>query len=84
MLDAVIGALIAVTATTALLLAIQAAESTFEQAESSGLQSRELKILESAKYRSEADSEVRKKLEGDRKKLEGDLDQLPRQWGKGP
>lgn len=78
MIDALLGALIAVTATTALLAAIQLSESAFDKAGGSflieGNQSvtDDLEILDIAGYDSGPGSE-------DRETLENDLSMLPSQ-----
>lgn len=70
MLDAVVGAVIAVTATTAMLSAVQVTQSAFDQAGRSPLIEGEVEILRGAGYDASAGSE-------DRQVLEADLRQLP-------
>ncbi|MAD07828.1 MAG: hypothetical protein CMP86_10505 [Gammaproteobacteria bacterium] len=78
MIDALLGALVAVTATTALLAAIQLSESSFDQVGGSflieGNQSvvGDLKILNDAGYDSSSGAQ-------DRETLESDLSRLPSQ-----
>lgn len=72
MLDAVVGSVIAVTATTAMLLAVQVSQSAFDQAGRSPLNAGELEILRGAGYDATAGSEPRQLLEAD-------LQQLPAQ-----
>ena len=72
MLDAVVGAIIAVTATTALLLALQVSEESSQQAGRTPLNADELEILQNARYNNDPDSQ-------DRLELEADLEQLPSQ-----
>ena len=70
MIDAVIGVIIAVTATTALLLAVQMSESAFQEAGRSPLSEDETELLINAGYDTpEA-----------RLGLEDDLRQLPSKW----
>lgn len=72
LLGAVVGAVIAVTATTALLSAVQVTQSAFDQAGRSPLVEWEVEILRGAGYDVSAGSE-------DRQVLEADLRQLPTQ-----
>ena len=72
MIDAVVGAVIAVTATTALLLAVQVSEESLQQAGRLPLTAGEIDILENARYDKNVDSR-------DRLILEADLEQLPSQ-----
>ena len=69
MLDAVVGALIVVVATSALVLAIEVAEQSINEAGRQPLNSSELEILQRA-GRSDLDS---------LNKLQADLDALPRE-----
>ena len=69
MLDAVVGAVIVVVATSALVLAIEVAEQSLDSAGRQPLNSAELELLQRA-GRSDADS---------LNKLQADLDALPRQ-----
>ncbi|QNI86430.1 hypothetical protein SynPROS71_02675 [Synechococcus sp. PROS-7-1] len=69
-MDAVVGAVIAVTATTAMLSAVQVTQSAFDQAGRSPLIEGEVEILRGAGYDANAGSE-------DRQVLEADLRQLP-------
>lgn len=69
MLDAVVGAVIVVVATSALVLAIEVAEQSLDSAGRQPLNSAELELLQRA-GRSDADS---------LNKLRADLDALPRQ-----
>lgn len=70
LLSAVVGSLIAVTATTALLSAVQVTQSAFDQAGRSSLIEGEKKILSGAGYDARSGSE-------DRQVLEADFRQLP-------
>ena len=72
MIDAVVGALVAVTATTALLLALQVSEESLQKAGRLPLDAAEIEILKGAKYDVSVDSE-------DRLVLEADLENLPTQ-----
>ena len=72
MLDAVMGAVIAVTATTALLLALQVSEESLQQAGRLPLNVGEIGILRDAGYDVSVGSD-------DRLVLEADLQQLPSQ-----
>ena len=72
MLDAVVGAVIAVTATTALLLALQVSEESLQQAGRLPLNAGEIGILRDAGYNVDVGSE-------DRLVLDADLRQLPSQ-----
>ena len=72
MLDAVVGAVIAVTATTALLLALQVSEESLQQAGRLPLNVGEIGILRDAGYDVSVGSD-------DRLVLEADLQQLPSQ-----
>ena len=72
MIDAVLGAVIAVTATTAMLLAVQMTESSFREAGRTPLLDSELQILRNAGYDARSGSE-------DRLVLETDVQQLPTQ-----
>ena len=72
MLDTVVGAIIAVTATTALLLALQVSEESLQQAGRTPLDAAELGIVRAAGYNVDPDSQ-------DRLELEADLEQLPSQ-----
>ena len=72
MLDAVVGAVIAVTATTALLLALQVSEESLQQAGRLPLNPGEIGILRDAGYNVDVNSE-------DRLVLDSDLRQLPSQ-----
>ena len=69
MLDAVVGAVIVVVATSALVLAIEVAEQSLDSAGRQPLNSAELELLQRA-GRSDADS---------LNKLRADLEALPRQ-----
>ena len=69
MLDAIVGAVIVVVATSALVLAIEVAEQSLDSAGRQPLNSAELELLQRAD-RSDADS---------LNKLRADLDALPRQ-----
>lgn len=69
MLDAVVGALIVVVATSALVLAIEVAEQSINEAGRQPLNSSEMEILQRA-GRSDLDS---------LNKLQADLDALPRE-----
>lgn len=69
MLDAIVGVLIAVTATTALVASVQVAESAFDQAGRSPLLKREVDILQGAGYDGSAGSEHRRVLEADLRQL---------------
>jgi hypothetical protein len=69
MLDAVVGAVIAVTATAALLSAVQVTESAFDQAGRSPLIEGEVEILRGAGYDASAGSEHRQVLEADLRQL---------------
>jgi len=69
MLDAIVGAVIVVVATSALVLAIEVAEQSLDSAGRQPLNSAELELLQRA-GRSDADS---------LNKLRADLDALPRQ-----
>ena len=69
MLDAVVGALIVVVATSALVLAIEVAEQSISDAGRQPLNSSEMEILQRA-GRSDVDS---------LNKLQADLDALPRE-----
>ena len=69
MLDAVVGAVIVVVATSALVLAIEVAEQSLDSAGRQPLNAAELELLQRA-GRSDADS---------LNKLRADLDALPRQ-----
>jgi len=72
LLSAVVGAVIALMVTTALLSAVQVTQSAFDQAGRSPLIEGEVKILRGAGYDDRAGSE-------DRQVLEADLRQLPLQ-----
>ena len=69
MLDAIVGAVIVVVATSALVLAIEVAEQSLDSAGRQPLNSAELELLQRA-GRSDSDS---------LNKLRADLDALPRQ-----
>jgi hypothetical protein len=72
MLDAVVGSVIAMTATTAMLLAVQVSQSAFDQAGRAPLNQGEQEILRGAGYDARVGSEHRQLLEAD-------LQQLPAQ-----
>ena len=72
MLDAVVGGAIAVTATTALLLALQVSDKSLQEAGRLPLNSVEIGVLRNARYNVDLNSE-------DRLVLETDLQQLPSQ-----
>jgi hypothetical protein len=72
MLDALVGSIIAVTATTALLLALQVSEESLNQAGRLPLNSAEIGLLRDAGYNVNPGSQ-------DRLVLEADLRQLPSQ-----
>ena len=72
MIDGVLGAVIAVTATTAMLLAVQMTESSLNEAGRVPLLEGELQILHDAGYDARSGSE-------DRLVLETDVQQLPTQ-----
>ena len=69
MIDAVLGAVIAVTATTAMLLAVQMTESSFREAGRTPLLDSELQILRNAGYDARPGSEHRLVLETDVQQL---------------
>ena len=69
MIDAVLGAVIAVTATTALLLAVQVTESSLNGAGRAPLLDSELQILRDAGYDARSGSEHRHVLEADVQQL---------------
>ncbi len=69
MIDAVLGAVIAVTATTAMLLAVQITEFSFSEAGRSPLLESELQILRDAGYDARSGSEHRLVLETDVQQL---------------
>ena len=69
MIDAVLGAVIAVTATTAMLLAVQMTESSFNEAGRAPLIDGELQILRDAGYDASSGSEHRLILETDVQQL---------------
>lgn len=69
MIDAVLGAVIAVTATTAMLLAVQMTDSSLTEAGRGPLLDGELKILRDAGYDARSGSESRLVLEGDVQQL---------------
>lgn len=69
MLDAIVGAVIAVTATTALLLAVQVTEVAFKESGRSPLLIDEMSMITQLGYNS-----------SDGQSLEADLDRLPTQW----
>ena len=69
MIDAVLGAVIAVTATTAMLLAVQITNSSLNEAGRTPLLDGELKILRDAGYDATSGSEHRLVLETDVQQL---------------
>ena len=69
MIDAVLGAVIAVMATTAMLLAVQMTESSFREAGRTPLLDSELQILRNAGYDARSGSEHRLVLETDVQQL---------------
>lgn len=69
MIDAILGAVIALTATTSMLLAVQMTESSLNEAGRAPLLDSELKILRDAGYDARSGSEHRLVLEADVQQL---------------